>query len=283
MISSVYGKDTNPIGFIERAVEEDRVLYLNKKMSQDLFYIPGLQLPDNLLNLDSNIIIRKSKWVVNTNPTTSSDIRFSLKSAFEKLGKYSESDTVSIEKNSNFTIAKSYADIKNFIDNIHNFNMDKSLFLGRISDYYARMILNETGIEVKDKSIVLNSSNLKHIFKNHGNMEKESLFGQIAISKDNIENVIETLLSPDSVETSDLNEQIGILFKKNIGGRITAITILSEKKKALTLKSAWIIKNKQHISPTTDEKSPVFTSETGWSMNAVSNNSIRDLLKKCQP
>lgn len=36
-------------------------------MSQDLFYIPGLQLPDNLLNLDSNIIIRKSKWIVNTN------------------------------------------------------------------------------------------------------------------------------------------------------------------------------------------------------------------------
>ena len=59
ILTSVYGKDTNPIGFIKRAVDEERVLYWDKKMSQDLFYIPGLQLPDNLLNLDSNIIIRK--------------------------------------------------------------------------------------------------------------------------------------------------------------------------------------------------------------------------------
>ncbi len=164
----------------------------------------------------------------NENPTTSPDIRFSLKSAFDKLGKYSEAETVSIEKNANFTIAKSYADIKNFIDNVKNFNNDKSLFLGKISNYYAEKIFDGTGIEVWNKSIVLNSSNLKHIFKSHGNVEKESLSGQIAISKDNIEDVIETLLSPDSVERSDSNGQIGILFKKNIGGKITAITILSE-------------------------------------------------------
>lgn len=214
------------------------------------------------------------KLVTNKKPTENPDIRFSLKSAFGKLVKYSEDETVSIEKNSNFAVAKSYTDIKNFVDNVQNFNIDKSLFLGKISNYYAKKILDATGIEVWDKSIVLNSSNLKHIFKNHGNTEKESLSGQIAIGNDNVEDVIETLLTPDTVERSDLNGQTGILFKKNIGGRITAITILSEKKKALTLTSAWIIKNKQHISPTTDEKSSVSTSVTGWSMNAVSNNSI---------
>ena len=66
VLASVYGKDTNPIGFIENAVKENRVLYWNKKMSQRLFEIPGLQLPDNLNNLDSNIIIRKANAFVNT-------------------------------------------------------------------------------------------------------------------------------------------------------------------------------------------------------------------------
>ena len=66
VIASVYGKDTNPIGFIETAIKENRVLYWNKKMSQRLFAIPGLQLPDNLNNLDSNNIIRKTKVFVNT-------------------------------------------------------------------------------------------------------------------------------------------------------------------------------------------------------------------------
>jgi hypothetical protein len=144
-----------------------------------------------------------------------------------------------------------------------------------LSDNTGKSENNESGIFEKDATD--GSRRLKFSLKDSdGNVEKESLSGQIAISKDNIEDVIETLLSPDSVEHSDSNGQIGILFKKNIGGKITAITILSEKKKALTLKSAWIIKNKQHISPTTDEKSPVSTSITGWSMNAVSNNSIRN-------
>ncbi len=59
ILTSVYGKDTNPIGFVKKAVEENRVLYWDKKMSQVLFETPGLQLPDNLNNLNSNFIILK--------------------------------------------------------------------------------------------------------------------------------------------------------------------------------------------------------------------------------
>ena len=66
VVTSVYGKDANPIGFIEKAVDDDRLLYWDKKMSQLLFETPGLQLPDNLKNISSNVIIRKSKYVVNT-------------------------------------------------------------------------------------------------------------------------------------------------------------------------------------------------------------------------
>ena len=66
VVTSVYGKDTNPIGFIESAVNDNRLLYWDKKMSQKLFDIPGLQLPDNIYNFDSNTIIRKIGENVNT-------------------------------------------------------------------------------------------------------------------------------------------------------------------------------------------------------------------------
>lgn len=66
VVTSVYGKDTNPVGFVEKAVDENRLLYWDKKMSQKLFDIPGLQLPDNIYNLDSNTIIRKIGENVNT-------------------------------------------------------------------------------------------------------------------------------------------------------------------------------------------------------------------------
>ncbi len=52
-----------------------------------------------------------------------------------------------------------------------------------------------------------------------------------------------------------------------------AVTVSSEKKKALTLKSAWITKKGQHISPQSDVQAPNQTSDNELSMNAV-NNSI---------
>ena len=59
IVMSVYGKDTNPIGFIEKAVDDNRLLYWDKKMSQKLFDTLRLQLPNNINNFDSNVIIRK--------------------------------------------------------------------------------------------------------------------------------------------------------------------------------------------------------------------------------
>ena len=67
VVTSVYGKDTNPVGFIENAVNDNRLLYWDKEKSQKLFAIPGLQLPNNINNFDSNIIIRKIKRNVNRN------------------------------------------------------------------------------------------------------------------------------------------------------------------------------------------------------------------------
>lgn len=67
VVTSVYGKDTNPVGFIENAVNDNRLLYWDKEKSQKLFAIPGLQLPNNINSFDSNIIIRKVKQNVNRN------------------------------------------------------------------------------------------------------------------------------------------------------------------------------------------------------------------------
>ena len=51
---------------------------------------------------------------------------------------------------------------------------------------------------------------------------------------------------------------------------------MCENEKALTLKSAWIIKNKQHISLTDNALALPPTSKTRKSMNAVSNINIID-------
>ena len=65
VMTSSYGKD-NFQNFLETALQENRLLYWNKKRSQEIFKIPGLQLPDNLENLNSDTIIRKTSAKVNT-------------------------------------------------------------------------------------------------------------------------------------------------------------------------------------------------------------------------
>ena len=65
ILTSVYGKD-NFERFLERNVEAGTILYWNKEKSQSLSVNPGIQFPDVMASIDSDIIIRKAKGFVNS-------------------------------------------------------------------------------------------------------------------------------------------------------------------------------------------------------------------------
>ena len=82
------------------------------------------------------------------------------------------------------------------------------------------------------------------MIKKHGNQESESKRGQEVINSSNFMDIIQTIADPDVV-SSDVDSKSGVIsviFKKEINGRITAITVFSEKKRAFTLKTARITK-----------------------------------------
>ena len=60
-------------------------------MSQELFDIPGLQLPDNIYNLDSDTIIRKTRAKINDGIVNNEGLQMSEKdtgvSAHDIMGK----------------------------------------------------------------------------------------------------------------------------------------------------------------------------------------------------
>lgn len=64
-ITSIHGRN-NFINQIEKAVENDKMIFFDKNKSQSMFERWGLQLPELTNNLDSNIIIHKSNNIVNT-------------------------------------------------------------------------------------------------------------------------------------------------------------------------------------------------------------------------
>lgn len=211
------------------------------------------------------------------------ETRLALQESFDRLGKYTDDEIRSIETSKLYQVARSYDDVKTFITRSLNTATEKRLFLGKITAETAAKIKTETDIDADGKSIALSSSDIKHIFKNHGTDAAESMRGQIPITEANFENIIETLIEPETVTRSDENGRVGIVFKKEIDGKVTAITIMSEKKKALTLKSAWITKEKQSTTPTSNVQALNLTSETGGRIKTAFDNSISENGKKVNP
>ncbi len=206
-------------------------------------------------------------------------MRYALSESMKILGSYTLDEVASIEKTSSYKVAHSYSDVQNFIANSIKGSTQQRLFLGKISDNVSSKIKKATGIDVKNKSLAISSDDIRHIFSGHGT-PAEVLRGQVQITKENFESIIETLIEPDEITADNKNGIKNIVFKKEIDGKITAITIVSEKKKALTLKSAWISKEKQPTSLTPNAKSLSSTSETGQRIKAVSINSISENGKK---
>lgn len=71
---------------LTRAFDEDKILYLNKNKSQELFSVLGLQLSEGFNNLDSNTIIHQSKNIVNTQKQKNNDYTITDKNYGTKGG-----------------------------------------------------------------------------------------------------------------------------------------------------------------------------------------------------
>lgn len=218
-----------------------------------------------------------SKPDVQTAETKSAAEKSETRFELNQFGQYTAEESSSIQRDAKNEIAKSYDDVKRFISDSTSENIQKRLFVGKIDKETAKNILAQTDVYTYGKSIVLTSDDIRHIFDRHGSAFSEGQRGQIAITADNFDSVLRTIMKPDTVKPEvDKSGAISLVFKKEINGNVTAVTVVSEKKKALSLKSAWITvqKEKQHISPPSDVQAPNPTSKTVGSMNAVSNNSI---------
>lgn len=190
---------------------------------------------------------------------------------------YSAEEIKSILRDGKNQIAASYNDVLAFISNAKQNGAFGRLFIGKLNQSTVQKIKSMTQVAADNKSVVLTSDELKHIFRQHGNEKTEELRGQEAITPRNFHYVLDAIFSPDNVELlTDDSGVSSLIFRKNSKNKVTAVTVVSEKKKALTLKSAWITKKGQHISPPSDVQAPNQTSKNELSMNAIPTDSVTD-------
>ncbi|MBE6584536.1 MAG: hypothetical protein E7649_06135, partial [Ruminococcaceae bacterium] len=202
--------------------------------------------------------------IKNREVVAAGETQYDLKSAIRTLGEYDSVRKRHIESNVNDKISRDYNEIVEFINSASKNTPVKRLHIGIVNNDVADMVKTKTNVDIKDHDFVIVSNFIAHIFDEHGNPKTETPRGQIAVDKNNIEDIIETVIQPDDVSiTNDNQGATALKFEKDINGRNVAITITSTKKSTLTLKSAWII-NKKSGGRTPSANTKVFagTSKT---------------------
>lgn len=201
--------------------------------------------------------------------------RMALSDALKTLGEYSETRKRHIESREYDTISRDYNEISEFIKSANKLAPVKRLHIGTISDTTAELVFKKTGVDIKNYDFVLTSNYIAHIFDGHGDVNVETPRGQKAVTFVNIENVLETVITPDDVSLVSDNNGTALRFEKRLDGRNIAITVTSTKKSTLTLKSAWIINESGGRTPSANATALAGTSKTSGrssTTNSISKN-----------
>ncbi len=126
-------------------------------------------------------------------------------------------------------------EIKEFVENVlaDKTNQMQKMDLGKVSQEEIQAIQEKLGFNLTDYQRFLDNSGIKHAFKKHGSPKTEEPRGQIAITPDDFERILEIVQNPDLVEYLGKN-RIGndlILYEKEIENILCYVEGIRESKK----------------------------------------------------
>lgn len=116
--------------------------------------------------------------------------------------------------------------------------------LGELPNEQIENLKEQTGKDLSGFKRMVDSYSIKHIFKNHGNSKTEATRGQIAVTKNDIENLPTLLAETDKSKLDGLN-RLGrevIKHEKKETHKHIIIEEIRPKNKVISLDSMWILK-----------------------------------------
>lgn len=197
-------------------------------------------------------------------------VRYSLKD-------YDDRQIENWKDSKKIVVYENDAQLSRFIDEaIDNKNVGQKMYLGIINGELAQRIYDDTGVDVNGLNLTLRKSEIRKIFKDHGDIEREKLRGQISVTKQDMINIPKIISEPDEIihDTQGFEGSgDAITFKKSMNGIVAAVTYLSKGPHDLIVQTMYINK-KRNLATAADVQASALTSETNNS--TVSNNSISD-------
>ena len=238
---------------------------------------------NSMRNKSSNTFLR--------NTTVSSDRNVSQKDIFDNgnireagenedfyetgdIEKYSERDIKNWKNSKNIILYENKEQFLEFIDNSYAHEVDKKIYLGKISKELGEKIKQNCGIDVTGYNFTLRSSEILKIKKTHGDIIAEQKRGQRAITKTDIMQLPFILSQIDKIKLSEklFEGKRVIEFKKSGEGWTAFNAYISNKHHDLTIQTMFGGKLKENLAAAADEQTSANTSKTHVSTVLFKNN-----------
>ncbi len=133
------------------------------------------------------------------------------------------------------------------ISNNTNKNSVEKVFYRSVENEEAEKIKKYTGLELKGYRHEITNTDIRHIFKKHGNEKTEAFRGQRAVTEKDLcliptitKDYDDMLLDTEGAEGKPV-----LIYKKKIGDEFVYLETVSDKKKELRPKTMYIIKEKK--------------------------------------
>lgn len=198
------------------------------------------------------------------------------------LKEYSQHQIDNWSQSKSIVIFESESQLSGFIDDaISGRNLGKKMYFGAIPKELANRIMQETGVDVENYNCTLRADEIRKILlKSHGDESKEAARGQRAVTKWDILNIPVVIQSPDTISLGQDTDggKPSIVFSKQVNGKTTVVSYVSDKHLDLTVKTMYAWAKKGSLPTAADVKSPALTPEAVSGM--ASNKSIRDFDEK---
>ena len=124
-------------------------------------------------------------------------------------------------------------------------NKDKitRFYFGKLSQELADRIEAETGRNVENYNVVINSSEVRHILSKHGDSAREAFKGQLGIDKLLLVRLPEVFDCPEEVEklkSLDYGRRVAFALRKKINGYAIVVSGMSDGRAAIQIDSFWV-------------------------------------------
>ena len=198
--------------------------------------------------------------------------KFSLE--IEKyLDPYEETQRKNWAMSKKIELYENEAQLRAFVEKAYRReNAGKKLYFGIIKDEIAKRVKKELGYDIKGYNCALYSDNIRKIFKDHGEIIKESKRGQRAIVVDDFMRIPEIISNADEIADGGTYNHSPVIHLKKDG--ITIVAVLGKGSLDLYPQTMYASKKNRSLATATDEQAPVYTPNT--TRSTASKDSISE-------